>query len=52
METGAFDTYSYTILPKNKIPLGGFAIIQMTDNFTDFSNCEIYGGVKAACIVE
>ena len=51
LETGAFDTYDFTLLPKNNIPLGGFIAIELSDLFTSYSNCEIYGGIKAACYI-
>ena len=52
METSAFETYDFNILPTNDIPLGGFIYIEVDNLFTNFTNCEVYGGIKAACLIE
>jgi hypothetical protein len=52
LETDAFDTYEFDILPKNNIPIGGFIYIELSTLFTGFTNCEVFGGIKAACMIE
>ena len=52
LETGAFDTYTFKLLPTNDVPSSGYIDIQCSDDFQDLSNCEVYGGITGICVVE
>jgi hypothetical protein len=52
LETSSFDTYDFKIKTTNKVPSSGFLSVEFSDQFTDVSNCEVYGGITGVCIVD
>ena len=49
LETSTFDTYTFNLLPRNGIPVTGHIKIYLSTLFIDFSNCDVYGGIRASC---